>query len=354
MKSIIIYSVLVFCIALFISCNEESNSIAPVEGRWSYCQGLPNNITNFAASGNNLVAVNSVASIFISFDDGATWSVDTTFHVENHAPHSQLIIGTSATLFAHEGYLFAGIYAVSAALYRSTDNGITWSDQGIIESDSNFTEKIHCFAAIGGDIFAGTYGNGVFISTDHGTHWKAVNNGFPLPYSGWPPPMMYMTVQGTDLFVSTNIDYRIFLSTNSGANWTAVNNGLPNTVEIYGLASIGSKVFAGIYESGISYPGGVYITTDNGLNWSIVNNGLTDHTILKLVSGNGYLFAHTNNSLFISANSGTTWKNISTGTVLDSTGIGTIAVINSQLFVGAWRYPIAALPALIENNKNQQ
>ncbi len=49
----------------------------------------------------------------------------------------------------------------------------------------------------------------------------------------------------------------VFLSTNNGASWTAVNNGLTNK-KVYSMAVSGKNVFAG------TYGGGVFLSTDNG------------------------------------------------------------------------------------------
>jgi hypothetical protein len=362
--NIIIITILSFYLILFIGCSKKSNPVAPVvTGKWTYCQGLPNDlhITGFAASGNNIVAGTfsagaSKAYIYISFDNGAIWSLDTTFSVDTKSKYTHLFSGAPVTFLNYGGYFFAGIGgAYRGAIFRSIDNGITWSDKGITwpENDSSFSEDINCFSTIGTNIFAGTE-HGVFKSTDLGASWVTVNNGFPIyPSTGWPPQALHMVSNGTDLFVGGTSGDCIFLSTNSAANWTAVNTGLPNSPHIYGLETTGSKVFAGIFNYG------VYVTTDNGSSWSAVNNGLISYTINgqavfpvdALASYGNYLFAGTNYGLCVSTNIGTTWNNISAGTPIDSTVIGTIAVINSQLFAGyygAWRYPVAALPALIK------
>ena len=364
MKSLKLYFVLFIPIILLTGCSKKSNPVAPVvTGKWTYCQDLPNYlpITGFAASGNNIVAGTfSVGAskayiyIYISFDNGATWSLDTTISVDTKSKYTHLFSGAPVTFLNYGGYLFAGIGgAYRGAIFRSIDNGITWSDEGIIWPwSSDTTENIYRFAAIGGNIFAGT-DRGVFISTDMGTNWKAANNGFTLSESGWPPQAIYMIAQGENLFVG-GTTLGVFLSTNSGASWTAVNSGLPNGRYIDGLAAVESKIFAGIFNYG------VYVTTDNGSNWNSVNNGLastrngdTVYTVDGLASYGNYLFATTNSGLYVSTNSGTVWNNISAGTAIDSTLIITIGVINSQLFVGgevdgAWRYPVAALPALIK------
>ena len=210
MKDSKICFILLLSIVLLVGCKKESNPVAPGGSTWAYCQGLPNNlrITGFAASGNNIVAGTYdpyLSYIYISFDNGATWSVDTAFHVYNKSPFDHLYLATPVTFLAYGGYLFAGIGgAYRGDIYRSTDNGVTWSDKGITwpESDSNVTEDINCFSSIGGNIFAGT-DHGVFLSTDYGMNWKAVNTGFPsLAPFGFAPQASRIVAQGTNLFVA--------------------------------------------------------------------------------------------------------------------------------------------------------
>jgi hypothetical protein len=49
----------------------------------------------------------------------------------------------------------------------------------------------------GANLFAGTFGGGVFVSTTNGKSWAAVNTGL-TDTNVWP-----LTVHGTNLFVGT-------------------------------------------------------------------------------------------------------------------------------------------------------
>jgi FlgD Ig-like domain len=334
---------------------------APAAYAWTFCQGLPNNlpVTGFAASGNNLVAATYDlywTYILISFDNGASWAVDTSFHLLNKAPYSQLWTGTPVTFLNFGGYLFAGMSAFKGALYRSSDNGMTWSDKGIMwpGSDSSNSYNIRCFSTIGTNIFAGT-DQGVFKSTDNGLSWIPINNGLIDPVYGEGYPVIGLTVVGSDIFASIGID-EIFRSTNGGGIWEKVNI---TDYHYNALATVGTSVFAGAFSNGDPSTGGVFISKDEGNSWSHTDAGLgTDHYVNIIYSDGYYLFAGTNTSLFVSNDAGTTWNNISAGSIIDSTYIETIAVINSQLFVGVyrgggWRLPISTLPAIIENKKNR-
>ena len=81
-----------------------------------------------------------------------------------------------------------------------------------------------------------------------------------------------LAVSGTNLFAGT--DGGVFLSTNNGTSWTAVNTGLTNTVCLVLLPSRGTNLFAG------TDGGGVFLSTNNGTSWTAVNTGLTNTYVM--------------------------------------------------------------------------
>ncbi|MGH7600078.1 MAG: regulator, partial [bacterium] len=46
-----------------------------------------------------------------------------------------------------------------------------------IQTNGPYGGYILCFAVNGSNLFAGTFGGGVFLSTNNGTNWTAVNTG---------------------------------------------------------------------------------------------------------------------------------------------------------------------------------
>jgi ligand-binding sensor domain-containing protein len=165
---------------------------------------------------------------------------------------------------------FAG---TDSGVFLSTDNGISWNAVNAGLASLN----IQLVAVIGGIIFAGTYGHGIFLSTNNGTSWNAVNAG--PPRGG----LTSLVVIGGNLFAGT-YDGGDFLSTDNGTSWTTVNTGLPTT-DVRSLAVIGGTIFAG------TQGGGVYLSTNNGTSWTAVNSGLANTMITSLAISDGILFA---------------------------------------------------------------
>jgi hypothetical protein len=85
-------------------------------------------------------------------------------------------------------------------------------------------------------------GGGVFLSTNNGTSWTAVNNGLTNTF------VRALAVSGTNLFAGTVEGGGVFLSTNNGTSWTAT--GLTNR-DVMAFAISGTNLFAGTWGGGV-------------------------------------------------------------------------------------------------------
>src|SRR5207247_10522252 len=127
-------------------------------------------------------------------------------------------------------------------------------------------------------LYAGTFKNGVFKSTDGGASWTPANTGLPAP----PPPgafqnpMVHALVidpnNPATLYAAVNDEWSlgVFSSGDGGANW--VKTGLRAGTFIPALAIDPSNSLT-LYAA--SDGQGVFKTTDGGVSWSAANNGLT-------------------------------------------------------------------------------
>ena len=163
--------------------------------------------------------------------------------------------------------------------------------------DSN----VSVLAVIGTNLFAGTWDDGVFLSTDNGGSWRAVNTGLTSS------DVQALAVIGTNLYAGTQSNGTgggVFLSTNNGTSWTAINNGLENTGlsgyhSVSSFAISGTNLFAGCEPDiqgsylGSNVNSGVFLSTNNGTNWTAVNTGLPDTAVYSLMVSGTNLFAGT-------------------------------------------------------------
>lgn len=105
---------------------------------------------------------------------------------------------------------------------------------------------VQCLVVTGSAVFAGTSGGGVFLSTDRGINWKAVNTGLTNAN------VLALAANGTNLFAGTYGDGSVYLSTNHGTSWRAVNGGLNNRI-VTAFASNGTNLFAGTSSGGMFF-----------------------------------------------------------------------------------------------------
>lgn len=120
------------------------------------------------------------------------------------------------------------------------------------------------------DIFAGTFGNGVLVSTNNGISWEARNTGLNCLHV----KVVYPVQNGAML--AGTYGGGIYISTNGGVSWLEKNNGLTNLfVKALTIGKTG-HIYAG------TYGGGVFVSTNNGNNWKPINKGLQFRDISAL------------------------------------------------------------------------
>ena len=142
------------------------------------------------------------------------------------------------------------------------------------------------FAKSNGYLFAGTYGLGLFRSTDGGQSWEQANNGLSARY------VRTLAINsGGDIFAGAdfvNGAGGVFRSTDNGQSWVDVTGEITLDVRALAIDSSG-HIFAGTYPAT-----GVFRSTDNGATWEPVNDGLACGNIWSLaINAAGHIFAGT-------------------------------------------------------------
>jgi hypothetical protein len=123
-----------------------------------------------------------------------------------------------------------------------------------VQTNGPYGGDISCFAVSGTNVFTGVYAAGVFLSTNNGTSWTAVNTGLTNT------TVQTIAVSGTSLFAGTQ-GGGVFRSTNNGSSWTPVNSGLTNT-DVRSFTISGTNLFGG------TNFGGVFLSTNNATSWT--------------------------------------------------------------------------------------
>jgi hypothetical protein len=292
-----------------------SAAITPARAQWEQTNGSFGSwdVSYFTANSNILFCATDESGVYSSTDSGSNWvSVNYGIDADN-----LFAIGVSGS------NVFAG---TDGGLYFSTDNGASW---GVVDAGPAGLEgTVTAFMIIDTNIFAGTYGEGVSLSTDTGTSWKSASFGLS---NGRVHSFARID---TNIFAGT--DSGVFLTTNNGISWASVNNGLENK-NVNAIASIGTNLFAG---SGYLGDIGIFRSTDNGITWVTVDSGMKVTSFV--VSGKNIFAATWNKGVFLSSDSGTSWAQVNTG--MGDESVFGLFVTDADIFAGAsnvYRRPLS-------------
>jgi len=292
---------------------------------------------------NTIFAGSRFSEIFKSVDGGLTWQFKTLggFNVGLETSAFQFDPSNSSRVLA----------ATTLGLVRSTDGGESWSGYGNV-SDSFFTLVTDPASAT--TLYAGNVsGSGIFKSTDSGAHWTTINKGLPANQgaTGALPLVLGLAVDpahSTTLYAGT-YGNGLYRSTDGGSNWSSAGAGMRSayvTALAFGASStlLAATLGGGVYQSAdgggtwtpasvgldvgianslLSDPAapvtvyaalfdGVYRSSDGGGTWQAVNNGLPVAPVSALASRPGtprtLLAATLGGGVFKSTDGGGTWS----------------------------------------------
>ncbi len=214
---------------------------------------------------------------------------------------------SAVNCFANNGEnLFASTWG--SGIFRSTDSGATWIliDSGL--GDITF-DALTTFA---GYVFAGSYDyHGVFRSSDNGISWVADTSD--IDSNNY---IDHLGVSGNTLFMwgDWRGDGPIFRSNDTGRTWVSSSTQGMSFAEARsggGFGVNGTNLFVGST--------GVYLSTDNGETWNDRSNGL-DTSVAGVydevfASIGTYQFVGWWNGIFRSSDSGDSWEAASNGLI---------------------------------------
>lgn len=209
--------------------------------------------------------------------------------------------------------------SVQSGLFRSTDTGQSWAP---MDGDMIYTSFTAVTSGAAGMVYAAEWGfgpsvNGIYRSSDGGTHWTRVFSG-----STKYVQVLFTTPAGSTL-IGTLGD-GIFRSSDDGASWPAANTGMTNLLVQSFAADSEGEIFAGTRQ-------GLFKSTDDGVTWKEADNGMVNRYVQALAAtAHGGLLSGTAMTVFRSVDAGTTWSESGPGilatlcTVIAASRPGTI------------------------------
>jgi hypothetical protein len=265
----------------------------------------------FAIFAGKMYAASYGRGIHVSADKGATWAkVD--YGYPDTLPVTGLVAGSkaiyAATMLPDDDY--DGWYGV----HVSRDSGKTW--------DSCLSESVLGLAAEGEKVFAAT--ENAYISKHLGQALVSHNSGKDW-YTGLPRanPVYSIAANDTAIAVGTGSPGGVHTSSDMGRLWKEANGELPATYRItgrpfnyvlytsMGVAFWGPYLFSASHNS---WEGAVYRSLyrpGKNLDWSTTHDKRQYRFLFK---GEGKLYslpASTDWGIFVTGDTGRTWKSLS-------------------------------------------
>ena len=146
-----------------------------------------------------------------------------------------------SALFDGDDYFVGG-----DSLYISRDRGSTWQSSTL----NGQTIEITALFKYDNKIFAGTYGSGVFVSTNNGISWQSYNSGL----SSYALYAEKFVSSGDTIFYATDAGGVYYLP-NSTNHWQSYNQNLPSNIAwtINDLVVTNNNLIASAGGSGFYY-----------------------------------------------------------------------------------------------------
>jgi len=184
-----------------------------------------------------------------------------------------------------------------------------------VEMNGPYGGYVTSVLAKGNEIFVGTYGSGVFRSTNDGNSWIRMNAGLSNRI------VRSLATDGNTLLAGT-YDGGVFLSSNSGGNWVDISLRISD-LSVISLAIVGPRLIAGTIS-------GALRSTDQGISWEPIDLGPGQYEVAAIASRDSLVILASWN-LFRSSDYGVTWSVI---TSVQQHQIQSLAISEKKIFAG--------------------
>jgi photosystem II stability/assembly factor-like uncharacterized protein len=252
-------------------------------GRSVAVAGLPSNpMTYFAGyTGGGLWRTDDAGTNWRNISDGFFTSSSIGAIAVAPSDENVIYVGTGEHAIRGQSSTYGD------GMYRSTDQGRTWSRIGLAASRQISAVRVHpgnpdvVYVAAQGDRWQGSAERGIYRSTDGGRTWTQVLKGTnatsgasDLSMDATNPRILYAAFwdhQRTPWMVrSGGAGSGLWKSTDGGDTWTRLSDGLPKLMGKIGV-SVSPANPDRVYAIVEAENGGLYRSDDAGKSWRLVN-----------------------------------------------------------------------------------
>lgn len=185
--------------------------------------------------------------------------------------------------------------------------GGTWQSTGLQQHQQIRTLEVNPQNTQ--QIYAGDAHNGIYLSTNAGTTWKASSVGLPLPVA---IQALSFDDNGKKLYAAT--DKGLFISSDDAQSWQQANttsSHLPD--DSYTALAFDSNHPQNVYVGTAAH--GIWMSTDNGVTWTQISSGLPTGTTNNLAYDpvQHRLWAVVSSAIYDADSQGHGWQRAMTG-----------------------------------------
>ncbi|HWQ82170.1 MAG TPA: T9SS type A sorting domain-containing protein [Ignavibacteria bacterium] len=321
-----------------------------------------NNGTNWTVSSSGLstnykaiyaVTINS-GTIFVGTKAGVYTS---TNNGASFTPTSGSIGNANINCLLYDGtYVFAG---TQGGVFKTSNNGANWvaANSGLtnlsVTTIANIASPVYTYIGTqgsgmfyslnystwvnplvnlyntspksmcikDGNVYTGTYLNGMYKTTNTGGNWTAINTGLPAS-----SVVNDVITDGTNIYAATATG--LYKTANDGASWTGIGTTITPTNYFLSVIKVGSVLYGG------TFGGGVFTSTNEGANWTAMNSGLTNLNVWDLDYDASNIYAATaSGGVFKYPLAGTSWVEANNG-LPTGFDIRMLTVTGSKVYAG--------------------
>ncbi|MCZ7604076.1 MAG: T9SS type A sorting domain-containing protein [Melioribacteraceae bacterium] len=170
-------------------------------------------------------------------------------------------------------------------IYVGTEKGNNWSKTQSQPENNSYFYTIYSYQ---GNLYLGTYEDGIFRSTDSGESWQKINDGLSQAALG----IVEFAGRGDSLFVGTDNDGIYYLNLLQAASWEKFNSGLFQ----FGSGAIFSSGDFLLANLGMY----LFMNTKNKNDWQniFVDTLETQRQFFDFLSHDNFIFAGTDNGIY--------------------------------------------------------
>jgi hypothetical protein len=291
---------------------------APAVAQWTPISAVPASDVFSVWANGDTIAAGADTAVYVSTNAGATWKRSARV-----APGVSAING----VWVRNGRLYAG--TLGQGVFVSDDLGTTWLgyNQGLVGGFLDTQLSIRYFEVRGDSLYAATDGGAWVRNLTAGT-WSHFGNSFEVNQA---PQMLGIAANDTRLVAAAGFNGQVFTRDRGDADWT--HWWLNNIQQQPGLAPL-SVVWTGHgWVMGTNI--GVFISSSGDAPWTHTGPDLGLAFFLPIAVRGHELFAAfgigLTSVLELSRDDGATWQHLETRT---NTGVYRFAFSGNDLYAG--------------------